>query len=450
MEGRTDRMSSIGTQDAMGADPLMDRAAGATAKARKALPAAPVPRASIAAQRSVDGVRLNPLMRWLQRGIARGSIDITLPEGRTVRLRGREDGPHAEITVNRWRTLRRLFLRGSIGFADSYLDGDWDSPDPGQLFTMAATNRRLVEGSFGGEPLLRRLSKWRHSLRANTRSRAKRNIAHHYDIGNAFYGEWLDPTMTYSSAVFTAETRTLEQAQIEKCRRILRLIDPQPGEHILEIGCGWGALAILAAREFGVRVTGLTLSREQFDEATRRVVAAGLQDRIEIRLQDYRDVSDSFDHVMSVEMIEAVGEAYWPSYFRKIRDVIRSGGRVAIQGIVIEDYRFPYYRRDADFIQTYIFPGGMLLCPSRWREEADAAGLEWVSADSYGTDYARTLAEWNRRFQDAWDRIADLDSHGKRAFDERFHRLWTYYLTYCEGGFRAGAVDVLQVALRKP
>lgn len=458
MNRQTDSIQRIGSGNDADGGAIRDRSAGGgpgardtakgTAGSRDSRPSI-LSQADIPARPVVDGVRMTPLMRWVQRGIAQGLIDITLPEGKTVRLHGRDPGPYAEITLNRWRTLRRLFLKGSIGFANAYLDGDWESPDLAAIFCMAARNRRVVENSFGGEPLLRRIAAWRHKLRANTRGGSKRNIAHHYDIGNAFYRTWLDASMTYSSAVYASDSDTLEQAQAEKCRRILRLLDPKPDERVLEIGCGWGALAILAAREFGVRVVGLTISREQFDEATARVAAAGLQDRIEIRLQDYRDFDETVDHVMSVEMIEAVGEAYWPSYFRKIHQALRSGGRAAIQGIVIEDYRFPYYRRDAEFIQTYIFPGGMLLCPSVWREQAAAAGLTWLSADRYGRHYARTLAEWNRRFQAAWPVIRQLDSRGKRMFDERFRRLWTYYLTYCEGGFRADAVDVLQVAVQK-
>ena len=372
-----------------------------------------------------------------------GRLDIVLPTGRTVRLTGRAPGPEATIVLHRWRALRRFATGGIVGFGESYVDGDWDSEDLPAVIELAA-------GNLPRSPsLYRRLSPWRvadrlsHLRRPNSRAGAPKNIAAHYDLGNAFYALWLDPSMTYSAASFSGGANDLESAQREKNRRLLDLIDPAPGETIIELGCGWGGFALQAARERDVRVTALTISRSQHEEARRRVAAAGLNERIDVQLRDYRDVAGRFDHAVSIEMIEAVGEHLWRDYFGRVAGCLRDGGRFALQAIVIEDTRFDAYRRSADFIQKHIFPGGMLPSPDTVRTHAAAAGLSWQKDVSLGADYAETLAQWRARFEAAADRVAAL------GFDDRFRRCWRFYLAYCEGAFRAGNIDTLQVGFAR-
>ena len=379
------------------------------------------------------------LGNWLRAG----SLNITLPNGRHLRLSGREPAPAAAITINRWRALRRFFGGGTVGFGESYMDGDWDAPDLPKLIELAALNlpRRPM--------LFRTLSPWRlgdrvrHLLRPNTREGSRENIASHYDLGNDFYSLWLDPSMTYSSAIFADGAEDLETAQAVKNRRLMDLADVRRGDKLLEIGCGWGGFALQAARERGVHVTALTVSRAQFDEARNRVSAAGIGERVDIQLRDYRELEGQWDHAISIEMIEAVGEKYWPVYFDRVAASLRHGGTFALQAIVIENRRFDAYRRSADFIQKHIFPGGALLSPEILRDRAAQAGLGWKKSNGYGLDYAETLAQWRNRFDAAADRVAAMN------FDERFRRCWSFYLAYCEGGFRAGNIDALQVALVK-
>tara|TARA_R110002072_G_scaffold20535_14_gene74383 strand:- start:892 stop:2073 length:1182 start_codon:yes stop_codon:yes gene_type:complete len=381
---------------------------------------------------------------WMLGGRLRaGTLEIVLPNQRVLRLSGRNAGPSAVLRLNRWRALRRFFGGGTVGFGESYMDGDWESPDLPKVIELAARNLPERPMTF------RTLSPWRmgdrirHVFRPNTRDGSRENIAAHYDLGNEFYALWLDPSMTYSSAVFGDGANDLESAQAVKNRRLMDLAGIRPGDRVLEIGCGWGGFALQAARERGAHVTALTVSRAQFDEARRRVMAAGLGEKVDIRLCDYRDLDGDWDHAVSVEMIEAVGEKYWPVYFDRVASCIRPGGTFALQAIVIENARFDAYRRSADFIQKHIFPGGALLSPDVLRDHAAAVGLTWQSSAGYGLDYAETLARWRHRFDDVADRIAGM------GFDERFRRCWSFYLAYCEGGFRAGNIDALQVALVK-
>lgn len=381
---------------------------------------------------------------WMLGGRLRaGTLEIVLPNQRVLRLSGRNAGPSAVLRLNRWRALRRFFGGGTVGFGESYMDGDWESPDLPKVIELAARNLPERPMTF------RTLSPWRmgdrirHVFRPNTRDGSRENIAAHYDLGNEFYALWLDPSMTYSSAVFADGANDLESAQAAKNRRLMDLAGIRPGDRVLEIGCGWGGFALQAARERGAHVTALTVSRAQFDEAWRRVMAAGLGEKVDIRLCDYRDLDGDWDHAVSVEMIEAVGEKYWPVYFDRVASCIRPGGTFALQAIVIENARFDAYRRSADFIQKHIFPGGALLSPDVLRDHAAAVGLTWQSSAGYGLDYAETLARWRHRFDDVADRIAGM------GFDERFRRCWSFYLAYCEGGFRAGNIDALQVALVK-
>lgn len=372
-----------------------------------------------------------------------GELEITLPNRRVVRLSGKAPGPSAAITLNRWRALRRFFGGGTVGFGESFMDGDWDTPDLPKIIELAARNLPKKPMMF------RTLSPWRvgdrvrHLFRPNTLDGSRENIAAHYDLGNAFYALWLDPSMTYSSAVFADGANDLESAQAEKNRRLMDLAGVTPGDRVLEIGCGWGGFALQAARERDAHVTALTVSRAQYDEARKRVADAGLVEKVDIRLCDYRDLEGQWDHAVSVEMIEAVGEKYWQVYFDRIAASLRPGGMFALQAIVIENERFDNYRRSADFIQKHIFPGGALLSPDVLRDRAARAGMSWKSATGYGLDYAETLAQWRSRFDAAADRVAQM------GFDERFRRCWQFYLAYCEGGFRAGNIDALQVALKK-
>jgi cyclopropane-fatty-acyl-phospholipid synthase len=376
-------------------------------------------------------------------GIRRGRLELGLPDG-TSRAFG-AGGPVARLDVRDWGVFAAVLKRGDIGFAETFVDGRWSTPDVSQLLTVFTINRdaieRAVYGGFWGA-LLYRL---RHAFNANTRRGSRRNIAAHYDLGNDFYALWLDPTMTYSSALFEGDAaRTLEAAQMAKYRRILECLDPQPGERILEIGCGWGGFAATAARERGCGVTGLTLSEEQLRYADERMHRAGVAHLVDVAFRDYREERGRYDHVVSIEMYEAVGERYWPGYFATIARSLRPGGRAIVQAITIADELFERYRRGTDFIQQYIFPGGMLAAPARFRAEARAAGLEVAGELAFGADYAETLRRWRRAFR---ERLPEIRALG---YDERFLRTWEFYLAYCEAGFTSRCTDVIQFELVRP
>jgi cyclopropane-fatty-acyl-phospholipid synthase len=382
--------------------------------------------------------------------IRRGELTLVMPDGAAHRIDGGAPGPAAEVRIRDLRLPMRFLLGGSLAWAEAYVDGAWDSPDIRAVMAVAAANEAEWERLLNGKWTTRALSWLAHRLKPNTRRGSRRNISAHYDLGNDFYGLWLDPTMSYSSALFADAAEPLEHAQARKVDYLCAALDLRPGRHLLEIGCGWGFLAEVAAQKFGARVTAITLSREQHDAAARRIAAAGLADRVTIRIQDYRDVAESFDAIASVEMIEAVGEPYWPVYFRTLHDRLRPGGMAGIQAITIAERLWPVYRRSADFIQRHVFPGGMLPTKTLIAEHAAAAGLAVEQARWFGPDYAETLARWHDRFQAAWPRIASLPpSPTGRAYDARFKRLWEYYLAYCETGFRAGWTDVGQVILRR-
>jgi len=321
------------------------------------------------------------------------------------------------------------------------MSGDCDCPDLAALVELATVNDAALSRVLQGKLLYKAARRLWHVLRRNSRRGSRRNIAHHYDLGNAFYARWLDPTMTYSAAVYERANDDLATAQLRKYERICRLLDLRPGMQVLEIGCGWGGFAEHAARNFGVEVTGITLSRAQHDYARERAERAGLADRIKIKLQDYRDVIGRFDRIASIEMFEAVGEAYWPVYFDRVRALLAEGGRAALQIITIADSRFEAYRRNPDFIQKYIFPGGMLPSPTVLKQLVQRAGLAWREDAGFALDYAHTLTRWRERFLASWPDIQSL------GFDERFRRMWDYYLCYCASGFRHGAIDVRQIAL---
>jgi cyclopropane-fatty-acyl-phospholipid synthase len=346
------------------------------------------------------------------------------------------------LVLRNGKVARRFLVGGAVGLAEGYIAGDWDSPDlPAllELLDRASEEVGMAARLKGPRRLVERAL---HALRRNSRTGSQRNIHAHYDLGNAFFSAWLDPTLTYSSALFGPEADDLEAAQRAKYRRLARSIALAPGHRLLEIGSGWGGFALTAAKEFGAFVTSVTVSREQHDLACQRVYAEGLGEKVEIRLQDYRDVEGRFDRIASIEMLEAVGERFWPLFFGRLRERLNPGGRAGVQTITIADHLFEGYRRNVDFVQKYVFPGGMLPSPSALRAVVARAGLVLEDDHPFGPSYARTLAEWHRRFDAAWQQLVPL------GFDERFRRLWKYYLAYCEAGFRSGSIDVTQVSLR--
>jgi cyclopropane-fatty-acyl-phospholipid synthase len=372
-----------------------------------------------------------------------GAADITLPDGRVLGF-GDGAGPTVDFHIHSYRFARRVLTSGDIGFAEGLMAGEWESQDLSALLTLLASNVERIARLLEGGPIGKAIHWLRHLSNANTKSGSRRNILAHYDLGNEFYSAWLDASMTYSSARFDAQVRDLEAGQRAKYRALAEHLELEPGDHVLEIGCGWGGFAEFAAREHGVRVTGITISDEQLAYARARMEKAGLSDRVEIRRQDYRDVEGQFDKVASIEMFEAVGEKYWPAYFAKIADVLKPGGKAGLQIITIKDELFDSYRKRADFIQRYVFPGGMLASIDRLKQETANVGLIWRRAEAFGQSYADTLAEWARRFRAKWTDISAL------GFDERFKQLWLFYLSYCEAGFRTGRTDVVQLELAKP
>ena len=376
------------------------------------------------------------------RNIRAGSLVVDFAGGRRAEFSGHLPGPHAHIRVNNQRAFRRFRLGGAVGGAEAYIDSDWDAVDLSAALEFFARNESEIGHGFGGGLPSRIARRLYHLARANTRRGSRRNIAAHYDLGNDFYEAWLDPSLTYSCAVFDpSHALSLESAQAIKYRLLCDRLEVSPDHHLLEIGCGWGGFAEYVAKEVGCKVTGVTVSKEQHDHARRRIYKAGLSERVSIDFRDYRDVAGRYDRVASIEMFEAVGERYWPVFFGKLKDSLSAGGRAALQIITIDDGSFQRYRRGTDFIQRYIFPGGVL--PSRavlTREVADA-GLAWLGDEGFGRHYAETLAIWRSRFSAARDRVEAL------GYSEQFRRMWDFYLAYCEAGFRTGRTDLLQVSI---
>ena len=373
-----------------------------------------------------------------------GKLSVITPAGEAIETQNPNPGADAVWTLRNWRALRRLFLQGDLGFAQSYIDGDWTTPDLTALIGLADRNTSALLKFIDGYRAMRLFNRMRHRLRPNTRRGSRKNIVAHYDLGNDFYKLWLDPTMTYSSAIFERVDDTLEEAQRRKIAHIVDLLDaPQDGS-VLEIGCGWGALSRAIADAGVAKVTGLTLSPSQRAIALEAVRGTPLELKTDIRLQDYRDVRGQFDRIVSIEMIEAVGEQYWPVYFKAIHDRLRPGGHAIVQAITICEERYESYRSSVDFIQRYIFPGGMLPTPQIVAAQSREAGLVSSCCRTFGQSYARTLAIWRQRFNDAWPDIA------AQGFDDRFRRMWDYYLAYCESGFANGTIDVGLYKLHKP
>ena len=381
------------------------------------------------------------LKRLLQLKI--GSLSVTLTDGRVLHFKGERAGAHGDLAIRNYAIVRKVLAGGDVGFAESYMDGDWTTPDLPAVLTVFSQNLDEIKGIARGGPLTRALHWLYHRLRANTKGQARRNIEAHYDLGNDFYELWLDPSMTYSSARFAAPDQPLEEAQREKYAALARSIDLRRGHDVLEIGCGWGGFAEYAAKEVGANVTCLTLSPAQRDYALERMHKHQLSDRVDIKLQDYRDETGRYDRVASIEMFEAVGREYWPSFFSKVAEALKPGGRAGLQIITIRDDLFDQYAARTDFIQRYVFPGGVLPSVEALKEQFARAGLRLDGMEAFAKDYAETLHRWLERFRSAWDEIRPM------GFDERFKRLWEFYLSYCEAGFRTGRIDVAQFALTR-
>ena len=401
-----------------------------------------LPRSAPAAAHSV--FRLLPRMRH-------GTLTLQLPDGQTAHFGTLRDGePRAAMRLRNWNVCSAALRSGDIGFAESFIAGDWSSPDLTALLTLFIGNRDHIESVIYGTWWGSLLYRAKHLLNRNSRHGSKKNIHAHYDLGNEFYRLWLDETMSYSSAWFEGErSGDMAQAQWAKVRRALAECGVQAGDRVLEIGCGWGGLAECAARDFQAHVTGVTLSGEQLAYAQRRMDEAGLADRATLRFQDYRELGQGategkFDAIVSIEMFEAVGREYWGTYFETIQRNLKPGGRACIQSITIRDDLFDRYVRSTDFIQQYIFPGGLLPSPAEFRKAAASAGLEVVRELDFGLDYAETLRRWRDRFLSAEGPVRQL------GFDSRFMRIWEFYLAYCEAAFATGNTSVMQFTLQRP
>ena len=383
-------------------------------------------------------------VRRVLAGLGAGRLEVILPDGRSFVAEGAAPGPQATLRLRDNDVFARLIREGELGFCDAYLDGDWDTPDLMAFLDLIQLpqNNRVNDG-FPGMGLVRAYERMRHWLRGNSKAQARRNIAYHYDLGNDFYGLWLDETMTYSSALFGTGQETLAEAQAAKYQMMLDRIGAKPGDHLLEIGCGWGGFAEHAARA-GMRLTCLTISREQRDYAMARIARAGFADQVEIRLQDYRDERGRYDGIASIEMFEAVGEAYWPAYFETLHTCLKPGAKANLQIITVPDHRFASYRKSVDFIQKYIFPGGMLPSPSALAAQIAQAGLRHEGSVEFGRSYSRTLRLWHAGFNRHWPEVKAM------GFDERFRRMWNFYLCSCAGAFEGGNCDVTQITMMRP
>ena len=372
-----------------------------------------------------------------------GAVTIAFPNGVSRTFGNPATGEHAELRLKNFAVLPKTIRRGTVGFAQSYIDGDVEIDDLTGLFRYFLQNRDVLDNDRSWFGRAAQDIAY-HMSRANSKEGSKKNISEHYDLGNDFYAEWLDPSMTYSSAIFTSEEESLETAQHNKYRRVAEMAGIRPGESVLEIGCGWGGFAEVAAKDFGAQLYGITLSAEQLKFATARLQRQGLDTLAKLHFEDYRDTQGQYDHVASIEMIEAVGEEHWPSYFKTVHDRLKPVGTAAIQAITISERDFEDYRARPDFIQRFIFPGGMLLTKTAMKEQGDKAGLILENVENFRLSYARTLRLWADRFKERWSEITKL------GYDEAFRRKWIYYLNYCEAGFLEGSIDVGIYQYRRP
>jgi cyclopropane-fatty-acyl-phospholipid synthase len=375
--------------------------------------------------------------------IERGQIDITLPDGRQFRAQGSQPGPVGYLNVQHDNLFKRVVREGNLGFAEAYLDDWWDTPDLQAFLDVLVSNMASVSQPVPGSGLARRYEVFRHWLLQNTKKQTPKNLAKHYELGNAFYDAWLDNTMSYSSAIFENPQEDLEVAQRRKIKRMCDTVNLKEGDRFMDIGCGWGALAIYAAKERGAKVTALTLSKAHFDYTSALIQKEGLSEQVEVTIRDYRDETGSYDGIGSIEMIEHVGEKYWPIYFKSIHDCLTDNGRATVQAITIADDLYPTYRTTQDFIRKHIFPGGMLPYDKGIREIANASGLKLVECLSFPDSYSITLRRWNQAFDASWSQIEPM------GFDQRFKRLWNYYLTMSAAGHAYGATSVTQYTVAR-
>lgn len=373
----------------------------------------------------------------------RGRLDIELPDGRVFRAEGQEAGHVATLHVHNPDIFARTIREGDLGFCEAYMDGWWSTPDLMAFMDLIHDDAEEMYDGFPGQFLVRAYERLRFWLQGNSKKQARKNISYHYDLGNDFYGLWLDPTMTYSSAKFETGQEDLATAQTLKYKSMVDQMGVNAGDHVLEIGCGWGGFAEYAAKERGLRITGLTISKEQHDFAVARMERLGLSDKVTIKLQDYRDETGQYDGIASIEMFEAVGEEYWPVYFETLRKCLKPNRHATLQIITVAHRRWDVYKRGVDFIQKYIFPGGMLPSPVILRQVAENAGLSTVRSIEFGESYSETLRRWHKDFNGKWDAVAKL------GFDDRFRRMWNFYLTSCAATFHSGNCDVTQITLTR-
>ena len=376
--------------------------------------------------------------------MARGRIEVVLPDGRRFVAQGAEKGYEAVLEVHNVDLFARTIREGDLGFCEAYMDGWWSTPDLMMFMDLVNDDPGEMYDEFPGQFLVRTYERMRFWMQRNSKSQARKNISYHYDLGNEFYGLWLDETMTYSSAKFDDGAQSLEAAQTAKYKSMVDQMGVQAGDHVLEIGCGWGGFAEYAAKERGIKVTGLTISQEQHDFAVARMERLGLSDMVDIKMQDYRDETGEYDGIASIEMFEAVGEEYWPVYFETVRSRLKPGKNATLQIITVAHRRWEVYKRGVDFIQKYIFPGGMLPSPVILREQVEKAGLNVSHSIEFGESYSQTLRQWHDVFNAKWDQVAAM------GFDDRFRRMWNFYLTSCAGTFHAGNCDVTQITITRP
>jgi len=380
----------------------------------------------------------------IARRLNTGRLDFILPDGRIFRAQGAKPGAAVDLVVHNPDCFTRLIREGDLGFSDSYLEGWWSTSDLQAFMDLILTKNETVFDGFPGQGLVRVFERLRHWMNSNTKAQARRNISYHYDLGNEFYQSWLDDTMTYSSAIFESDQDDLTKAQLTKYASMVDQMGVGPGDHVLEIGCGWGGFAEYAAKVRGLRVTALTISEEQYNYAVARIQKAGLSGKVDIVLRDYRDERDAYDGIASIEMFEAVGEKYWPVYFDTIRERLKPGANATLQIITISEARFKAYRKGVDFIQKHIFPGGMLPSRTALFDQINRAGLKRIKSIEFGSSYSLTLRRWRAVFNDKWDDIRAM------GFDENFHRMWNYYLACCAAAFQSGNCDVTQVTISRP
>jgi cyclopropane-fatty-acyl-phospholipid synthase len=376
--------------------------------------------------------------------LQKGRVDIILPDGRHFRAEGSEPGYVAEVHVHNADLFARTVREGDMGFSEAYLDGWWTTPDLMAVMDFMHDDADHIYDGFPAQSLIRFYERVRFWMQRNSKTQARKNISYHYDLGNDFYGLWLDDTMTYSSAIFETGQESTEAAQTAKYASMVDQMGAKAGDHVLEIGCGWGGFAEYAAKERGIKVTGLTISQEQHDFAVARMAKAGLSDMVEIKMQDYRDEKGLYDGIASIEMFEAVGEQYWPTYFETVRERLKPGKHATLQIITVKDERWEAYRKGVDFIQKYVFPGGMLPSPTVLRQEVEKAGLNVKGSIEFGKSYALTLRRWHETFNEKWDQVAAL------GFDARFKRMWDFYLTSCAATFDSRNCDVTQITVTRP